>query len=418
MATLCSKCGAPLVLASEIKSGICSSCEEQGVKSPDIVSALTDMAAKAEPLDMTEQPENHKVAETEASVASTIDCKIYACSSCGGQIIHFGKKASERCIYCGKDSVFLARQGKEPTPEFILPFSVSEEKARALVKEKLNSFSYLPRKIRNMEPTDMRRVFVPYWICDVMHAESVGRKSKQHIAGIGHLLLSIKGLPLDASTILSDNMAHKLEPYTYKDLELFNESALDGSYAAVADMKNHDLRAAARVRAEEIFREELCKDFQRRMENDYYKEVKNYKFTPKMESCMIDRDVKYAYLPVWVMSYKYKKKHRTILVNGNTGEVVAPVPWKKAPLLAMGLGIFTVTAAVLSFLLYKGADLAGLLESSDMSITATVWEILVCFFQIPLLFTVISVGRFVGTLREARRISGGTVFHTGKGGKK
>ncbi|MBR3057874.1 MAG: hypothetical protein IKG93_07880 [Clostridiales bacterium] len=409
MAILCSKCGAPLVLASEIKSGICSSCASQTVTDPETDSVPS--FASAEPVVQQSEETHHESEE------STIDCKIYACSSCGGQIIHFGKKASERCIYCGKDTVYLARQAKEPAPEFILPFSVSEEKARTIVKEKLNSLSYIPRKIRKMEPTDIRRVYVPYWICDVMHAESVGRQSRQHEEAIGHLLLSIKGLPLDASTILSDNMAHKLEPYTYKDLELFNESALNGSYAAVADLKNHDLRAAAKVRAEEIFRDELCKDFQRKMENDYYKDVRRYPFTRKMESCMVDRDVKYAYLPVWVISYQYKKKHGTILVNGNTGEVVAPVPWKKAPLLGLGLCIFTVVAASLSFLIYKAFDLTGWMQSNDRTLMVAVGVILFCL-QLPVFLFVISLRGFKDSLRGARRISNGVVFHTGKGGKK
>ena len=58
---------------------------------------------------------------------------------------------------------------------------------------------------------------------------------------------------------------------------------------------------------------------------------------------------KHILLPVWVASYKYKKKTYHFLVNGQTGEVqgYAPISWAKVA--AVVLAIMGIIAGMVYF---------------------------------------------------------------------
>ena len=73
----------------------------------------------------------------------------------------------------------------------------------------------------------------------------------------------------------------------------------------------------------------------------------------------------YAMLPAWFITFKYKGKHNTILVNGDTGKVVCGLPWNK-PLfygVLIGLGVIV---SIASFFIFK-TTLPYVLVSSGRS---------------------------------------------------
>ena len=75
------------------------------------------------------------------------------------------------------------------------------------------------------------------------------------------------------------------------------------------------------------------------------------KVISSLPSIKIDNDMVYAMLPAWFITFRYKGKHNTLLVNGETGKVVGALPWKK-PLfygLLIGLGILVTVACFFVF---------------------------------------------------------------------
>jgi hypothetical protein len=71
--------------------------------------------------------------------------------------------------------------------------------------------------------------------------------------------------------------------------------------------------------------------------------------------------MKYAMLPAWFISFRYKGKHNTILVNGETGKVVCALPWKKVLFftLLILLGIVITIGAFYVFRATLPAFFAG-----------------------------------------------------------
>ena len=64
----------------------------------------------------------------------------------------------------------------------------------------------------------------------------------------------------------------------------------------------------------------------------------------------LDRNMAYAMLPAWFITFKYQGKHNTILVNGDTGKVVCGLPWKKKLFFGLLIGLGIVFTVVLFFI--------------------------------------------------------------------
>ena len=151
-----------------------------------------------------------------------------------------------------------------------------------------------------------------------------------------------KDLPIDAARAISDDSSSKLEPFDLSHLKAFDEDYLAGFYSNISDVTYSDVRKAALERGKEFFIEASERD----IDAFDIKPVESY------PSVKVDTDMKYAMLPAWFSTFRYKDKPHTILVNGDTGKVVCALPWKKALFDIMLLAI-AITASVLSFFVFK-----------------------------------------------------------------
>ena len=127
---------------------------------------------------------------------------------------------------------------------------------------------------------------------------------------------------MDASVLLSDESSSRLEPYNTSNMKEFDEDYLRGFYSNISDVTYNDLRRAVGKRAQEYFNESAIDDV---------KGASSKKVISSMYDTAIDYDtLNYAMFPAWFVTYDFKGKHNTILVNGESGKVVCGVPWNKA----------------------------------------------------------------------------------------
>ncbi|MBP5492287.1 MAG: hypothetical protein J6Y08_05530 [Clostridiales bacterium] len=371
MATLCNHCGTPLVFHPRTQRVVCTKCNSNWI--PEEVSAticnrcgeplVFDPLKKvykcgacgaswqpSEAIDpVKERLETVKVMPEGASdeiVEEFINCYVYVCSSCGGSVIVNDSEASTTCVYCGSPTVVFERIAKEKAPEFIIPFSVSEEEAVDAVHGAFQKNQFIPKAFKNATPEIVRGIYVPYWIVDGLHAEAAivegfdddgnDSASFQYFGRSG--LLEFHNLTQDASLMLNDAIAEKLEPFDLNKLRIFHESYLLGFYSNVSDMKNYDLVKAVSKRTETLFEEDMMSSIR----------VPKLKLRRKFSNTLVNKDVRYAMMPVWFVSFNYNGEHHTALVNGDTGKVVSAIPWKKgkfvAELIALGLAITALLA--------------------------------------------------------------------------
>lgn len=339
MATLCKNCSHALVFDPARQKLVCSACGST------FFAEEVESESKAYREDLDAESIN-KINGTDDK--NLMDCYVYTCSECGGEIIVNGTEASTTCVYCGNPNVVFSRIAKQKCPEFVLPFSVTKEKALQIARERVSKGFFIPKEIKHFTVDCCRGIYLPYWIINADFYDAVvikgqvrqGKNSVTKYFGRAGSM-KLKNLPLDASRALSDETASKLEPFVLRDLKPFDEDYLAGFYSNVSDVTYSDIRKAALSRAQEYFNNDAIKDV-----SASHKEV-----ISSLPSIKIDNDMVYAMLPAWFITFRYKGKHNTLLVNGETGKVVGALPWKK-PLfygLLIGLGILVTVACFFVF---------------------------------------------------------------------
>ena len=317
MATLCRNCATPLVFDPKSQKVICCSC-----------NSAFDPAEIKVTVEGTDLRKVGKVLGEYIDDDVTehyLNCSVYCCNSCGGEIIVNGTEGSGKCIYCGSSSVVFSRTSREKAPKLIIPFSITREEALQKIKKAFKGHFFIPKEIRNFKPDQVRGIYVPYWLVNGRHIEAdivscklgYGDDSKSLSCGrAGSIKLT--NLPVDGSRILSDQSSQTLEPFNLSEIKEFHESYLLGFYSNVSDVRYKDIQEVAEVRASVAFYEQVVES----MPGHDVKLVDSSK-----ETVIDKRALYYAMFPVWFVTYNYQGKHNTIMVNGQTGKVVSGTPW-------------------------------------------------------------------------------------------
>ena len=355
MITQCRNCAGPLVFDPEKQMLVCDHCGSE-FKPEEFT------AEEKESLYRQKEESLNKVYGTDSE--ELMDCYVYTCHTCGGEVMINGSEASTRCIYCGNSTVVFSRIAKQKRPRYIIPFGITQDEAVAAARSRFKKGIFIPRAIKNFKADNVRGIYIPYWIVDsdnkgaVVIKGSVGSgKSRKtvYFGRSGRML--IKDLPLDASKMLSDESSSRLEPYDIKAAKQFDEDYLLGFYSNVSDITYADLRQAATKRAQDYFNELAINSVKGASDKGVYR---GHYCTSINYSNM-----RYAMFPAWFITYYYKGQHNTILVNGQSGKVVCGVPWNKVLFFTL-LIIAGIALTVVSFIILK-PFLESMFNSSSSS---------------------------------------------------
>lgn len=332
MATLCSNCGYPLVYDPITRRVVCDACGSaffpESIEAYDKEFALNDNGA----------------------VKEFMDCNVYTCSSCGGEIVITGQEVSTTCIYCGSPSVIFSRISQALRPDFILPFQISREQATQIIRQRFRKGTFIPQEFRNLQPESVHGIYIPYWLVNVYHAESdiyrgeVGsgeNSSTYYYARAGRMKLN--NLLVESSMELSDESSARLAPYDLRKLKHFDEEYLLGFYSDISDMTYGELRKIADTRATEVFHNLMRRDIR----------ASGCNVMDSRSATLIDKNMTSVLLPVWFVTVQFEGKPHTILVNGDTGKIVCGLPWSKKKFWSLvGLvgGLITLFASIIYFI--------------------------------------------------------------------
>ena len=276
----------------------------------------------------------------EEDADNTMECQIYHCDSCGAEISVKGLEASTFCLYCGNPNVVYSRVEKVRRPEKIIPFKVSKEEAITRIKNRIKSAFLVESSIRKLDFDSIKGIYIPYYITDVCYRDTMLICTIQTGGQHESMLYSVRGgycefdtMTNDASRQLEDGSSQRLEPYDLTDLTDFNEAYLTGFYSDVLDVSEVAIQKISFDRAKELFNDAIMKSVP--FGNGII--IKN-----NPEYKLKNKPVK-AMFPAWFLTFKHNGKPYTIMVNGQTGKVIAGLPFKK--------NIFYTTLAALAFLL-------------------------------------------------------------------
>lgn len=339
-----------------------------------------------------------------------MDCYVYTCSSCGGEIIINGSEASTKCIYCGNSSVVFSRISRHKRPHGIIPFKISQDDAVELISERFKKGIFVPKDLKNFKANNVRGIYIPYWIINCRDYGYVTVKGQvkqgkhtytKYYGRAGKMLL--KNIPLDASQLLSDESSSRLEPYDFTQIREFNEDFILGFYSNISDVNYADLRYAAMNRSREYFEQAVLQNIP--------KKASSKKIYDSHHAVAIDYEgMTYAMLPAWFVTYEYKGKHNTIIVNGQTGKIVCGIPWNQGLFYSL-LFISGILLSVVSYQLLS--PMASLLFSTGKSSSSSDSIVYLTSFILAGAIAMFSIGirKLVKTVKSIKLTQSQSIFN-------
>lgn len=294
-----------------------------------------------------EEPEIDLLANME-----TMECKIYTCTSCGAELAISETEAATFCAYCGQPTIVFSRVSKELKPQSIVLFRINKEQAVNGIREKLNKSYFVPKEIKNFSVDKVRGIYVPHWVFDIyyydnQHWEYKTDSDTKNVKNYDREAeCMFKGLTLDASKNLDDELSQRLEPYDVRTRKPFEIGYLSGFYADKYDYNEDRMRNYAYWRASQFFDAQVKATIP--------EPGAKLKLTfPKRKI----QNVEYTLLPVWFVTFRYNYENYTIAVNGQTGKIVGTVPYDKKKVRNLFIAIASaVTLFITIPLLFMEAE--------------------------------------------------------------
>ncbi len=281
--------------------------------------------------------------------------KAYSCPSCGAELICDETTAATECPYCGNPNIIPGQFDGALRPDYVIPFKLSKEDAVRKLKEFTKGKLFLPSKFtKNHTIQEIKGVYVPFWLFDgeadadvTFHAtrSTVHETKDETITTTMHYnchrqgKVSFEKIPVDAASKMPDDYMDAVEPFDYSLMKEFSMAYLPGYLADKydVDIPESSKRADRRAHASAI----------RSMQED----VTGYETVLlTSENIKITRGkVKYALMPVWMLSSTYQGKQLMFAVNGQNGKCVGNLPASKGKYLATLVGLTALLTPVMKW---------------------------------------------------------------------
>ena len=279
------------------------------------------------------------------SSEETMECQIYTCTSCAGELVVNDVEMATFCPYCGQPTIVLSRTSKERRPKYIIPFSIDKQEAIKLVRERFQKGIFVPKQIRTLSEDSLRGIYIPYYLIDIYYRDRqrlMGSVKKGESVVDKYFLreaeCNFEKITCDASVQLNDESSQRLEPFNMKALKAFEPSYLSGFYADMYDENVADIEEVAQKRAETLF----DKDMKKSCVGVNKTSVVIVNKEPKVKVLKSD----YALLPVWFLTFRYRNSPYTLLINGQNGKIVGSIPFQKSKMIAFLIAVFLVSSVV------------------------------------------------------------------------
>ncbi|MBE6741961.1 MAG: hypothetical protein E7570_06605 [Ruminococcaceae bacterium] len=281
---------------------------------------------------------------------------IFVCTSCGGEIVCDETTAATSCPYCNNPVVMAGRLSGTLKPDFVIPFKLNKEQAKAALKAYVGKKKFAPKLFGSSNKLEeIKGIYVPFWLFDSDADAAVSYRATRtttwsdkdyrytktdHFDVFRRGNMSFMNIPVDGSSKMADDLMESIEPFNFGEAVDFQTAYLSGYLADKYDvgMEASIGRANQRIKSS-------CEETLRTTVHGY--ETVNVNNSSVQIS---NGSAKYALYPVWLMNTRYKNELLTFALNGQSGKIVGNIPVSVPKLAALFAGI-TVVATPLIFVI-------------------------------------------------------------------
>ena len=290
----------------------------------------------------------------------TAHMRVYACQSCGGEIIGDENTGAISCPYCGNPVVMLGTFAGDLRPDLVVPFKLDKKAAKEALSRHLTGKKLLPRVFQSQNHIDeIRGVYIPFWLFDTeadAHLRFKGTRvhawsdsdfdytETEYYSVVRGGSLSYTGIPVDGASKILNDLTESLEPYDLTEAVDFQTAYLAGYLADKYDVPKENCieRANERIRqtTERVIRQETCGEYS----------------SVTLESSSIrfqNGRVRYVLLPAWILNTSWNGQNYQFAMNGQTGKFVGNLPMDKGAYWKYKLlytGIFALISLLVLFI--------------------------------------------------------------------
>lgn len=295
--------------------------------------------------------------------ADAAGMRVYICPSCGAELICDATTAATSCPYCANPTVVPGQFSGVLKPDYVIPFKLKKEEAIAALKKHYEGKPLLPKSFRDDNHLEeIKGVYVPFWLFDGQAEGSIayeGTQSRRFRSGDYEITetkhfdvyrqgtVAFQRIPVDGSSKMPDDYMDSIEPFDYSEIKPFSTAYLPGYLADKYDVDVEACGKRADLRAENTAQDCLRETVQG------YETLRE-----SSKQLRLHRgQVKYALLPVWLLSTRWQDQVYLFAMNGQTGKFVGNLPVDKsirrrifAKVSAISALVLTLVALGLNFL--------------------------------------------------------------------
>lgn len=172
----------------------------------------------------------------------------YSCTQCGATLMTFDETAITFCSYCGSQNMIEEKMMHQNVPEFVIPFSKTQEECVKNYKRKISSFLFCPSYMKDdIVVKKFRGIYMPYGIYRLTYQGDSTHKGQKYNHRSGDYVYyddytihadvdaTYDGISFDLVSKYYDEFSHSI-PFNYKKAVPFNQSYMAGFYADTKDV--------------------------------------------------------------------------------------------------------------------------------------------------------------------------------------
>lgn len=269
------------------------------------------------------------------SAGETDGMRVYACESCGGEIVADETTGATSCPFCGNRVVMKGQFAGDLKPDCIIPFQMDKKAAKNAYYQHLKGKPFLPKPFKDKNHIDeIKGVYVPFWLYSaetntsvVFHADRLRIWESGDTEYTEHSEYQVERsgrnrfehLPVDGSRKMDDALMESIEPYDFSGAVPFEPAYMAGYLADRYDMDQNEQFSRATERINRSAEQALAQTV----------EGYNSVSVSSSQVDILNASYLYALYPVWILNTTWQNSKYIFAMNGQTGKMVGDLPVDK-----------------------------------------------------------------------------------------